>query len=89
LGSRKPDARLLAWHERTQDRNLRSVFYIGDNPQKDLLGAKKAGMDSSFRSEFKPYNDLQPDRTFNDYSELLKILRECKHQQDCLEQRVR
>jgi len=51
--------------------------YIGDNPQKDLVGAKKAGMTFIlFRSEYKPDNDFQPDRHFNDYSELLKILGE-------------
>ena len=39
------------------------LVYIGDNPQKDLVGAKKAGMAFIlFRSEFKPYNDFQPDR---------------------------
>jgi hypothetical protein len=38
---------------------------------------KKAGMAFIlFRSEFKPYNDFQPDRQFNDYSELLKIVEE-------------
>jgi len=51
--------------------------YIGDNPPKDLVGAKKAGMTFIlFRSEFKPYNGFQPDRQFNDYSELLKIVEE-------------
>jgi putative hydrolase of the HAD superfamily len=51
--------------------------YIGDNPQKDLVGAKKAGMTFIlFRSAYKPDNDFQPDRHFNDYSELLKILGE-------------
>jgi hypothetical protein len=29
-----------------------------------------------FRSEFKPCNGFQPDRHFNDYSELLKIIEE-------------
>ena len=51
--------------------------YIGDNPQKDLVGAKKAGMAFIlFRSEYKSDHDFQPDRHFNDYSELLKILEE-------------
>jgi len=49
--------------------------YIGENPPKDLVGAKKAGMKFIlFRSEYRPNNDFQPDRQFNDYSELLKIV---------------
>ena len=53
------------------------TVYIGDNLQKDLIGAKKAGMKFIlFRSECKSYNDFQPDRHFNDYSELLKIIEE-------------
>jgi putative hydrolase of the HAD superfamily len=48
--------------------NPEESVYIGDNPQKDLVGAKKAGMKFIlFKSEFKPYND---------YSELLKIVEE-------------
>jgi len=57
--------------------NPEESVYIGDNPQKDLVGAKKAGMKFIlFRSEFKLFNDFQPDRQFNDYSELLKIVEE-------------
>jgi hypothetical protein len=38
---------------------------------------KKAGMTFIlFGSEYKPYNDFQPDRHFNDYSGLLKIVEE-------------
>jgi len=40
--------------------NPEESVYIGDNPQKDLLGAKKAGMGFIlFRSEFKPDSDFQ------------------------------
>ncbi len=49
--------------------------YIGDNPSKDLVGAKKSGMKFVlFRPENKPCNDFQPDRCFNNYSELIEIL---------------
>jgi len=77
FGFKKPDGRLFdTAMKRLMIKSEESV-YIGDNPQKDLMGAKKAGMKFIlFRSEFKPYNDFQPDRHFNDYSELLKIIEE-------------
>jgi putative hydrolase of the HAD superfamily len=77
FGFKKPDVRLFDMAmKKLMIRNEETV-YIGDNPQKDLMGAKKAGMKFIlFRSEFKPCNDFQPDRHFNDYSELLKIIEE-------------
>ena len=77
LGFKKPDVRLFDMAMKKLMINPEESVYIGDNPQKDLVGAKKAGMKFIlFRSEFKPYNDFQPDRHFNDYSELLKIIEE-------------
>ena len=77
FGFKKPDVRLFDMAmKKLMIRNEETV-YIGDYPQKDLMGAKKAGMKFIlFRSEFKPCNDFQPDRHFNDYSELLKIIEE-------------
>jgi putative hydrolase of the HAD superfamily len=77
FGFKKPDVRLFDIAMKKLMINPEESVYIGDNPQKDLVGAKKAGMTFIlFRSEFKPCNDFQPDRHFNDYSELLKILEE-------------
>jgi len=77
FGFKKPDVRLFDMAMKKLMINPKESVYIGDNPQKDLVGAKKAGMTFIlFRSEFKPCNDFQPDRHFNDYSELLKILEE-------------
>jgi putative hydrolase of the HAD superfamily len=77
FGFKKPDVRLFDMAMKKLMINPEESVYIGDNPQKDLVGAKKAGMTFIlFRSEFKPCNDFQPDRHFNDYSELLKILEE-------------
>jgi len=77
FGFKKPDVRLFDIAMKKLMINPEESVYIGDNPQKDLVGAKKAGMTFIlFRSEFKPCNDFQPDRYFNDYSELLKILEE-------------
>jgi putative hydrolase of the HAD superfamily len=75
LGFKKPDVRLFDMAMKELMISPEESVYIGDNPQKDLVGAKKAGMEFIlFRSEFKPHNDFQPDRRFNDYSELLKIV---------------
>ena len=77
FGFKKPDVRLFDIAMKKLMINPEESVYIGDNPQKDLVGAKKAGMKFIlFRSEFKPNNDFQPDRQFNDYSELLKIVEE-------------
>jgi putative hydrolase of the HAD superfamily len=77
FGFKKPDGRLFdTAMKRLMIKSEESV-YIGDNPPKDLIGAKKAGMKFIlFRSEYKPNNDFQPDGQFNDYSELLKIIEE-------------
>lgn len=75
FGFKKPDTRLFDMSMKKLMIRAEESVYIGDNPQKDLVGAKKAGMKFIlFRSEFKPYNGFQPDKHFNDYSELLEIL---------------
>jgi putative hydrolase of the HAD superfamily len=77
FGFKKPDVRLFDMAMKKLMIKAEESVYIGDNPQKDLMGAKKAGMTFIlFRSEFKPCNDFQPDRHFNDYSELSKIIEE-------------
>ena len=74
---KKPDVRLFDMAMKKLMLKAEESVYIGDNPQKDLVGAKKAGMTFIlFRSEYKPYNDFKPDGHFNDYSELLKIVEE-------------
>jgi putative hydrolase of the HAD superfamily len=77
FGFKKPDTRLFDMSMKKLMIKSEESVYIGDHPQKDLVGAKKAGMKFIlFRSECKPHNDFQPDRHFNDYSELLKIVEE-------------
>ena len=77
FGFKKPDGRLFDMAMKKLMIKPEESVYIGDNPQKDLVGAKKAGMTFIlFRSGYKPDNDFQPDRHFNDYSELLKIIEE-------------
>ena len=77
FGFKKPDVRLFDMAMKKLMMKPEESVYIGDNPPKDLVGAKKAGMEFIlFRSEYKPNNDFQPDRHFNDYSELPKIMEE-------------
>ena len=77
FGFKKPDVRLFDMAMKKLVIKAEESVYIGDNPPKDLIGAKKAGMKFIlFRSEYKPNNDFQPDGQFNDYSELLKIIEE-------------
>jgi putative hydrolase of the HAD superfamily len=75
IGIKKPDARLFhIAMERMRVRPEESV-YIGDNPQKDMEGAKKAGMRFILMgSGWKANSDFKPDGCFTNYSELLKIL---------------
>lgn len=71
FGYKKPDARLF--HAAMEKLGVLSgdSVYIGDNPNKDLLGAKKAGLKCIlFQTECRDYNGFQPDTCFADYSEL-------------------
>lgn len=77
FGFKKPDVRLFNLAIERLGVKAKDSVYIGDNPHKDLIGAKMAGMRFIlFRSECKCYNGFQPDRCFNDYSELKRILSE-------------
>lgn len=77
FGFKKPDIRLFNMAMQRLRVKPQEAIYIGDNPQKDLIGAKKAGMKCIlFRSEYKSYNGFQPDRCFADYSELETIIHE-------------
>lgn len=74
-GYKKPDVRLF----QTAMKKLRvkpdESLYIGDNLRKDLVGAKKAGMQFIlFGQELKECNALKPDGVFSDYSELEKVI---------------
>jgi putative hydrolase of the HAD superfamily len=77
FGFKKPDVRLFKIAmEKLKVRPDESV-YIGDNPDKDLFGARGAGMKCVlFRSDSLPYNDFFPDRRFFDYSELERVISE-------------
>ena len=49
--------------------------YVGDNPPRDLAGARNAGMHCViFRSQNVRHDGLIPDATFNAYQELEPIV---------------
>lgn len=77
LRFKKPDVRLF--HHAMEELGVTPEYsvYIGDNPYKDLVGAKNAGMQFIlFRGECREYNGFRPDKCFYAYSELENLLRE-------------
>jgi len=76
-GVKKPDIRLFKAAMRRLKVKPEEAVYIGDRPDKDLIGAKKAGMKCLlFSSVEVSLNGMKPDRQFADYSELEKIIKE-------------
>jgi putative hydrolase of the HAD superfamily len=74
-GFKKPDVRLFQQAMEELDVTPGLSVYIGDNPQKDIAGAKNAGMKFIlFRGECHEYNGVRPDKCFYSYSELENIL---------------
>jgi putative hydrolase of the HAD superfamily len=75
FGFKKPDIRLFELAMKKLGVKPEESIYIGDNPQRDLIGAKRAGMRCIlFRSECLEYADLIADGCFFDYSVLENIL---------------
>lgn len=75
LGFKKPDPRLFCIALKKLDSVPESSVYIGDNPDRDLLGARGAGMRCIlFDCEHKEYQGLVPDGVFRDYRELPGLL---------------
>ncbi|HEX8947974.1 MAG TPA: HAD family hydrolase [Dissulfurispiraceae bacterium] len=76
FGFKKPDVRLFRTAMERLGVKPEESVYIGDNPAKDLVGSKRAGMKFVlFRSECRAYDGFQPDGCFSSYSELDLILR--------------
>lgn len=76
-GYKKPDIRLFQQAMNDSGVHAADSVYIGDNPYKDLVGAKKAGMKCIlYRSPCSDYNGAHPDGCFYEYPELENIIRE-------------
>lgn len=76
-GFKKPDTRLFQLAADKLKVDPADCIYVGDNPRKDLVGAKMAGMGCFlFRSGCQSYDGFQPDGCFNDYSRFPVLLKE-------------
>lgn len=75
IGVKKPDARPFAAAMRALEATPWASVYIGDNPARDLVGARNAGMRCIlFRGRDVAYDTLVPDACFDSYAELEPIL---------------
>jgi putative hydrolase of the HAD superfamily len=77
FGFKKPDARLFNIAMDKLGVRPEESIYIGDNPYKDLVGAKRAGMKFIlFGQEPQESNNLKPGGVLYDYSELERVISE-------------
>jgi putative hydrolase of the HAD superfamily len=75
-GFKKPDRRMFTNAMDTMQVSPEDSVYVGDNPDRDLRGAKAAGMRCIlFNGEHKSYDGLWPDAVFGEYGELGEIVR--------------
>lgn len=77
FGFKKPDLRLFEIAMERLKVTPEESVYIGDNPRKDMIGAKRAGMKFIlFRPTSLEFGGFKPDGLFYDYSELEKVIGE-------------
>ncbi|MCX8027082.1 MAG: HAD family hydrolase [Thermodesulfovibrionales bacterium] len=74
-GYKKPDKRLFKTMLKKLDIKPDEAVYIGDNAQRDLVGAKQSGMRCIlFRNESPFYNGYTADAIFYNYNEIVGVL---------------
>ena len=75
IGVKKPSPRPFVQAMRALGVAPEASVYVGDNPPRDLAGARGAGMHCViFRGETVPYTGLIPDACFHAYGELEAIV---------------
>lgn len=75
VGVKKPDPRLFTEAMNALGAAPEASLYVGDNPPRDLAGARNAGMRCViFRGQDVPYNGLRPDACFHVYADLEAIV---------------
>jgi putative hydrolase of the HAD superfamily len=75
MGVMKPDARIFTEAMRALGATPQQSIYIGDNPERDLLGARNAGMRCIlFGAEGSEYYGLRPDAYFSSYADLVAVI---------------
>lgn len=71
VGVKKPDPRIFAEALRAAGVTAAESVYVGDSPERDLVGARSVGMKSIlFGSEEGHGRTLRPDAWFRSYAEL-------------------
>jgi putative hydrolase of the HAD superfamily len=76
-GYKKPDTRLFKKALKRLNVRPEEAVYIGDNPQRDLMGAKATGMACIlFRNETRRHNGYEADALLQGYADLKYILRD-------------
>lgn len=74
-GYKKPDKRLFYTAMKKLDIEPDEAVYIGDNPSRDLVGAKSSGMKFLlFKNDCKSYNGFEADGCFYEYKQLRDLL---------------
>jgi len=74
-GFKKPDKRLFHIAMKKIGVRPEESVYIGDNPGRDMVGSKMAGMKFLlFRTDCKAFNGFEADGCFNNYHELKNLL---------------
>lgn len=77
VGLRKPDPRIFTHFNRQMNLQANEVVYIGDNFEKDMVGAKQAGWHAfwfNHRHLEMPKSDFIPDQTVESPTELAELL---------------
>ncbi len=75
MGVKKPDPRLFTQAMNALGAAPGASLYVGDDPLRDLVGARGAGMRCIlFRGQDVPYNGLRPDACFQAYTDLEAIV---------------
>ena len=75
VGVKKPSSRPFVEAMHALDVGPEASVYVGDNPARDLAGARAAGMRCVlFRGEHVQYNGLVPDACFHAYADLEAVV---------------
>ncbi|HEX4835766.1 MAG TPA: HAD family hydrolase [bacterium] len=75
VGRKKPDPRIFAEAVGRLGVRAAETVYVGDSPERDLVGARNAGIRCIlFRTEDACYDGLQADACFRSYTDLAVLL---------------
>lgn len=75
VGRKKPDPRIFAEAVLRLGVRPAETVYVGDSPERDLVGARNAGIRCIlFRAEDACYDGLQADACFRSYTDLAVLL---------------